>query len=83
MQGRLALWGAEGWGHGGICSALPSDGSASGEAEAQPQDDGTSAPSGCSLSSKRPSLHGAGKTRVPYGQELSTRVHMDSLGTAA
>ncbi|XP_042816834.1 kinase non-catalytic C-lobe domain-containing protein 1 isoform X2 [Panthera tigris] len=36
---------------------------ASEEAVSQPQGDGTSAPSGCSLSSKRPSLHGAGKEK--------------------
>ncbi|XP_025774061.1 kinase non-catalytic C-lobe domain-containing protein 1 [Puma concolor] len=41
----------------------PGQGGASEEAVSQPQGDGTSAPSGCSLSSKRPSLHGAGKEK--------------------
>uniref|UniRef100_A0A673SLT3 Kinase non-catalytic C-lobe domain-containing protein 1 n=1 Tax=Suricata suricatta TaxID=37032 RepID=A0A673SLT3_SURSU len=55
-------------------------GNVSGEAEAQPQAGGTSAPSSCSLSSKRPSLHGAGKEkRAPCPPPSLSDVDADEL----
>lgn len=66
-------------GHGGPCNILPSDGSASEEAGSQPEGSATSTLSGCSLSSKRPSLHGAGKGHGLWGQELSTAGSMLTL----
>lgn len=66
------LEGSAGGGRGGTCNVLPSDDSASEEAGSQPEGSMASTPSGCSLSSKRPSLHGAGKRHGLWGQELST-----------
>lgn len=54
------LWGGGG-GSRGACDILPSDDSASEEAGAEPEGSAAGTPRGCSLSSKRPSLHGTGE----------------------